>query len=325
VTVTFRAAAEPLRSRRDYWQYVVSEAMGPLDVQIAGDIGDGDRLVVGDLGAVRVGVLDAARPGGASRRSRHLRTSDPDLCKIDIVAAGHGVVEQDGRESHLRPGDLTLVDLTRPVRWQMAPSRMIAVIFPRVLLPLDRSRAARLTAVRVPGDRGTGAVISSLARTLAEHLDDADPAERTRLGTAVVDLATVALAARADDAGAVPAGTRQRALLMRIQAFVEERLRDPELSPGAIADAHFISVRYLHRLFEQEELTVGGWIRERRLDRCRRDLSDPALAGRPVSAIGAAWGITNPSHFSRLFRAEYGLPPAEYRAVAVEAGPRHAR
>lgn len=80
-----------------------------------------------------------------------------------------------------------------------------------------------------------------------------------------------------------------------------------------IAAAHHISVRYLHRLFEAEDKTVASWIRGRRLERSRLDLLDPALAGRPVSAIGARWGFTSAIHFSRAFRAVYGLPPGEYR------------
>jgi AraC-like DNA-binding protein len=32
-----------------------------------------------------------------------------------------------------------------------------------------------------------------------------------------------------------------------------------------------------------------------------------------VSAIAARWGLMDAAHFSRAFRAAYGLPPAEYR------------
>ena len=84
MTVTFRAAAEPATSRRDYWQDVVGNAMGPVDLQISGAVGDRDRLVVADLGAVRVGALETSYPGGASRRARHIRQADPDVCKIDV-------------------------------------------------------------------------------------------------------------------------------------------------------------------------------------------------------------------------------------------------
>jgi AraC-like DNA-binding protein len=98
-----------------------------------------------------------------------------------------------------------------------------------------------------------------------------------------------------------------------VHAFIEQRLADPGLSPEMIAAAHHVSVRYLYKLFEGRHSGVAGWIRERRLERSRRDLLDPALAGRPVSAIAAHWGLTEPATFSRMFRAAYGLPPAEYR------------
>src|SRR6185437_7198589 len=100
---------------------------------------------------------------------------------------------------------------------------------------------------------------------------------------------------------------------LRVHSFIEQHLGEEDLSPGLVAAAHHVSVRYLHRLFEAEDTTVAAWIRRRRLDRCRRDLADPALSALPVSTVAAKWGITDPAHFSRLFRSAYGLPPAEYR------------
>ena len=87
------------------------------------------------------------------------------------------------------------------------------------------------------------------------------------------------------------------------------------VGPGGVA-AHALSLRSLHKLFEPHETTVAGWVRRRRLERCRRDLVDPALRSRLVSAIGARWGLANPAHFSRLFRAAYGLSPT--RSVYLE-------
>jgi AraC-binding-like domain len=163
-----------------------------------------------------------------------------------------GLVAQDGRQAALAPGDLTLVDLSRPARWRMSAMRVVAVVFPRALLPLRPGEVAGLTAVRFPGDEGTGALVSSLARQLVRRLDDWAVADGARLGTAVLDLLTVALAARLDRAAQVPPETRQRALLHRIHAFIEARLGDPELKPGTIAAAHHVSLRYLYKLFETD-------------------------------------------------------------------------
>jgi AraC-like DNA-binding protein len=34
-----------------------------------------------------------------------------------------------------------------------------------------------------------------------------------------------------------------------------------------------------------------------------------------VSAVAARWGLTNAAHFSRAFRAAYGVSPVEYRRL----------
>jgi AraC-like DNA-binding protein len=96
-------------------------------------------------------------------------------------------------------------------------------------------------------------------------------------------------------------------------------LADPDLSPASIAAAHHISVRSLHRLFQDHEETVAAWIRERRLERCRRDLADPRLSDHPAHAIGRKWGFADPAHFSRAFRATHGLSPSAYRSHCRES------
>lgn len=190
-----------------------------------------------------------------------------------------------------------------------ATAPLVAVVFPRTSFPLSPDDAARLTAVRVAGDGDAGALVSSLAAALPGHEDDG--ASGIRLGTAVLDLLAAALAERCD--AELPADAARRALLLRIRTFVEARLGDPDLTPAAIAAAHHISVRYLYKLFADQDVTLGAWIRRRRLDRCRRDLLDPELSHRTVSAIAARWGMTDAAHFSRVFRAAYDAPPSEYR------------
>lgn len=102
-------------------------------------------------------------------------------------------------------------------------------------------------------------------------------------------------------------------LLLRIHAFIRRHLADPDLSPEVIAAAHNISLRSLHRLFRAQNTTVGGWVRAQRLDRCRRDLTDPALRDQPIRDIAARWALTEAAHFTRAFHAAYGINPKDYR------------
>jgi AraC-like DNA-binding protein len=86
-----------------------------------------------------------------------------------------------------------------------------------------------------------------------------------------------------------------------------------------VAAAHGISLRTLYRLFQAEETTVTELIRKHRLEHCRRDLANPLLAGRPIYVIAARHGFPTSRRsnalFSTMFRAQYGLPPREYREL----------
>jgi AraC-like DNA-binding protein len=103
------------------------------------------------------------------------------------------------------------------------------------------------------------------------------------------------------------------ALRMLARGFIDEQLADPALGPDVVADAHFISRRQLDRLFAATGRTVSETIRQRRLERCRRDLGNPALADRSILEIATAHGFVSAAHFSRTFRAAYGLTPRELR------------
>ena len=325
VSVVFRADDVPVASRVDYWQDVVGEAVGPLDLRIRGGLDGRDRLVVEGLGPVRVGELSAGSPAEVRRTERHIRRDETGLCKVQVLQAGRGVVEQDGRQAALGPGDLVFVDLGRPARWTMSAMRSVAVVFPRRLLPLAPATTEQLAGVRVAGDRGAGALASSLARQLPRQAAANEGDGGTRLGTAILDLLAAALASRAAGGTgalaadlALPDSVARRARLAAVLGGIEAQLADPGLTPTTLAAAHHLSLRSLHALFEHHEATVACWIRHRRLERVRRDLADPAQRDVAVSEIAARWGLVNPAHFSRSFRAAYGLSPVEFRQHVLD-------
>jgi transcriptional regulator GlxA family with amidase domain len=150
------------------------------------------------------------------------------------------------------------------------------------------------------------------------------PQEAAHLGRAALDLCAAVIARHTDAHASLPPETRRTELLARIHAFIEQHLGDPRLTPMVISGAHHISLRCLQRLFQQQGLTVAARIRQQRLERCRRDLADPALAECPIHAIAARWGYPSAAEFSRSLRNIYGTTPGEYRHGAAGAGVRPA-
>lgn len=313
VSVVFRADGLPPESHLDYWRDVLDDVFMPIDLHGEFGPGKGAEMRTAELGPIRLNDSLTGAPFRTLRTPSLIRRSTPEVCLVGVLVEGELRVEQDGRQTVLLPGDLSFVDPARPSIRHFTAMRTITVSIPKAMIPLRDRELAQLTGLRIPGDRGAGALATVLTRQLAARVDELPAWEAARLSTAVVDTLAVALAGRLDRMSAVPEA-RERTLVHRVYAFVERHLADPDLSPRGIAAAHHISVRTLHKLFEAEAVTVGEWIRRRRLERCRQDLLDPALRDRPVAAIAARWGLPNVAHFTRAFRTAYGAPPAGFRA-----------
>ena len=295
----------------------VSDMFPPLAVSTNDVAAFHGRLRSASLGTVQ--LFDVAATSGMVRRTQELiRRGAPDYLKVSLQVDGHSVMSQDGREAALAPGDFVLQDTTRPYQLVNDDAfRMIVAMFPRKLLRLPPARLADLTARRVSGRQGLGALVSPFLVELSRRLDAGDLSGDIHLSDAILDMFAASFAEQLACENLVAPEPRRRGLLLRIHAFIEDRLDDPWLDPATVAAAHHISVRYLQKLFEDDGETVTGWIRARRMEHCRKDLAAAEFAEVPVCSIAARWGLVDAAHFSRLFKATYGLPPGEYRVRAL--------
>jgi AraC-like DNA-binding protein len=111
----------------------------------------------------------------------------------------------------------------------------------------------------------------------------------------------------------------QRARLRSVKAYIDVRLSDPALSLAEIARKNGISLRYLHQLFRLTDMSASEWVRLRRLQQCYDLLTSPGRAAQSITEIAYSMGFSSSSHFSNLFRAQFGVRPSDVRGARVEA------
>ncbi len=105
-------------------------------------------------------------------------------------------------------------------------------------------------------------------------------------------------------------------LLVRVKLYISEHLTDPDLCADTIAADQNISVRKLYAEWPSEEGRLSDYIIRRRLDRAR----DALITRRhlTIPAVARAHGFVDPTHFTKRFRAAFGVSPSQWRRDNAE-------
>ena len=232
------------------------------------------------------------------------------------LRAGQLRFQQYGRDARIEAGDCVLVDCNSPYRLEcVQTTRSVAVRFPqdwlRNWVPAPENLACR------PFRPGTGwsttlcAALTSLDTTRAEELALPE-------GVVAEQIAALLALAAGPEAHASRGGEK---LLSRVRRTIRDRCHESGLTPGAIAEAHGISKRYLHYLFAHTNSTFGDELMQMRLDCAQRLLSDIRFSALSVSEVAARSGFLEPSHFARRFRKAFGSGPMKFRLAHRRAPP----
>ncbi|MFI8324383.1 helix-turn-helix domain-containing protein [Streptomyces sp. NPDC085529] len=314
MSVVLTTASVPDRDKVEYWNDAVSRALVPMEVAPRG-VGPFDgRIATSRLAYLQVSTVEADA-GRVSRTPALIARSSEPLVAVGVQTSGTATFVQDGRRAEVGEGDLVVYDTTRPYSFDY-PRRFATHVFqlPRRTLGVPDSDIRQVTGNAIGTGHGFGAMLLPFLATLASSpADRYPPAVADRLAGNVVELFATLITERAH-----PGGTDTDApshLVRRVRDHINRNLGDPDLSPEGIARAHRISVRYLHRLFEGEGTTVSRFIRQRRLEECGRELGRRGGTTPTVSAVAQRWGFVSPAHFSRSFRAAYGVSPREWRTL----------
>ena len=312
MTVLIDTNAVPAPHRVEFWAKSSRDAFHPLHIGTDGTDRFWARMWADRLGQVGVYRI-AAGPNTMQRTPKDIVAGDPECLHVQIALRGRLHGAQQHRATMIGPGDITSYDTSHPAIFRAdAPFDLLVMRLPKTALGKHAGKVSRLTALRIPGDAGLPRLAARFCCEAATGLADGSIA-RDDIGLAehVIDLVRRLYVDL--DASRPPRPRSTAELLIHAQAHIDARLGDPDLNPEELARACFISTRYLHRVFETAGLSVCDFIRSARLDRCRRDLIDPAFADQPISVIATRWGLPSAPHFSRLFRRAYGCSPRQFR------------
>ncbi|WP_067788930.1 helix-turn-helix domain-containing protein [Nocardia amikacinitolerans] len=280
-----------------------------------------DQSVQGTLRTAHFGEVDAYDVMGTAqvllRSPAAAREQPTESLKVCLLTRGHGVVEQHGREVALAAGQLALYDLSQPYRLTFQRGwRGTVLAFPRSALQLaphdiDAAMRHAHTAITGPGPVLTDLVADYTADELTA------PPPTHFLGSAAVNLVTSIVWASLTDDRASPTDILRR----QAEHFIRVHISDPSVTADTVAAAHHVSPRTLQRAFAAAGETVSEFIRNERLCGARRDLLAPGSRHVSIAAIAARWCFFDAPHFSRAFRAAFGVAPSELRTRPGPAQP----
>lgn len=100
------------------------------------------------------------------------------------------------------------------------------------------------------------------------------------------------------------------ALRAQIDDWIDSNLRSGPIHVEALAAAHNVSARTIHRTFSLTGDTMTAVVRARRLAAVREDLVHTDMT---IATIAHRWSYYDPSHLGREFRRHFGVSPSEYR------------
>ena len=299
--LTLETAKAAWRDRVALWTDALTAVCGPLHTDPLGTTLDA-TLTFGAIGRLQIGHIAASRhrvglTPELARSERH------PVAKVIVQTSGVSVYEQRGERVTLTPGDGLVYDVSQPHEvTSTETTEHFVVIVPHDLVAGRGILLDRLSAQRFCARTGVGRLAADLIHSTFGELSTISPAYEDNLATTLLSLMLLPLPSEAHVS---------EALRYRIESYIRDQIRDPELTIDKIASALRCSKRYLHMAFAASDRSIADHIWMTRLDGCRGDLARRSEL--TISEIAFAWGFSSSAHFSRAFRKRFGVTPSAFR------------
>ena len=291
-----------------YWKDVICRNLLNMNIASDDERGFHGHIAKYPFGPLKANFISVSEQRVWRSGTPQVRSSDG-LFHLIHVRKGVQIAEHQGRTLTVEEGSCLLLDCRSGFNLNF-PHGIDALVFEirrdwlQGWLPAPEAAAACI----IDGSSNWGATLSSALN----NLTPSSIAQLELSPTVVAEQIAVLLALAAVPRG--PALTvHKRSLLRRVTEILRERCQEPDLDPAAVAAALGFSRRYVHVLLAAAGTTFSDELYAARLARAERLLADARYDDLGVADVASSCGFNEPSHFTRRFRARYGMPPTAYR------------
>ena len=232
---TYSADALPAASRAIEWNDLYSRQLNSVEFTPEDRHSFAARLSLGRLGPIQFVRMSTNRTD-IRRTRRHIVPGAPRLYSFLLQARGSSVFQHCGQEAHLGEGDFTLCDSAAPHSFSVADSSTVIML--RVegsMLKEHLPTPERFCGLRLRHEVGLTAPMAAMVEKLDARLEggftsvyDASVARH------LLEMMAMSYAIGFDklpDLSAVIKGRQAE-----VVRHIEDRLRDPRLSPASVAE-----------------------------------------------------------------------------------------
>ena len=240
------------------------------------------------------------------RTDHDVRTRPDDDMVVLLLESGSAQMQQVGRHTVLRPGDVMIFDGARSFRHDVMPGSVILIRIPRPLMRANLSNAEKYVNLKMADGLSIQPLIAGLIRECYGLPPDVNQAVKMKLASALLNTLSVALESHSTG---VVESYDSRSLFEKSLSIIDSKMEDPDLTVAKIAELIHVSERTLSRAFARQGELASRVLWRRRLERSYRLLEE--RGGDQVTQVAFACGFSDLAHFSRSFKKLYGTSPSK--------------
>jgi AraC family transcriptional regulator, positive regulator of tynA and feaB len=263
-----------------------------------------------NVGRGRVSKMSTFSRLEMARTLLDISRSETDCFYLMLTLSGSLGLRHRGESRKLSAGDFLILDGSQAVTLDLMRdgtrrNEIIALRVPRSTFSIATQSKTMLGMSVISRDRLT-LPLASCMHSMAERLF-APRHEVNALFEAILHLLPL------KDSGFSENGFEPHKKIYReIICFIDQNLKDKDLSARSMAKHFGISERYIYKLFAERGLTFKGYVLGRRLNRIGVELK-VGNDRRPTIELAYKWGFNDLSTFHRTFKKHFGRTPKQFR------------